>query len=186
MNDEDMNDSERNRPNILITGTPGVGKTSTAKLIAEQLKMKHLYVGDIIAQNQFYEGFDEELNTHIVDEDKLLDLMEVMIRKANTEENVGVVVDYHACELFPERWFDLVLVLRTNTDVLYDRLIARGYNDLKRNQNMECEIMQVVLEEARESYASEIVHEVDSNTLEDMHANVGRIDAWVKQWIQDN
>lgn len=45
---------------------------------------------------------------------------------------------------------------------------------------MECEIMQVVLETARESYAPEIVVELPSNTVEDMESNVDR----VKQWLQ--
>ena len=37
----------------------------------------------------------------------------------------GTVVDYHSCEFFPERWFDLVLVLRTDTKTLYERLEQR-------------------------------------------------------------
>jgi hypothetical protein len=32
---------ERKRPNILVTGTPGVGKTSTASLIAVRVVMKN-------------------------------------------------------------------------------------------------------------------------------------------------
>jgi adenylate kinase len=37
----------------------------------------------------------------------------------------GNVLDYHTCEWFPERWFDLVVVLRADTEQLYDRLTAR-------------------------------------------------------------
>lgn len=37
----------------------------------------------------------------------------------------GVVLDYHVCSFFPERWFDLVIVLRCDTHILYDRLVAR-------------------------------------------------------------
>ena len=51
--------------------------------------------------------------------------------------------------------------------------------------NMEAEIMQVVLEESRESYAPEIVHECPSNTIEDMESNVTRIEQWTKHWIKD-
>lgn len=100
-------------------------------------------------------------------------------------ENIGIVADYHACELFPERWFDLVLVLRARTEVLFDRLTSRGYNDTKRSQNMESEIMQVVLEEAKEAYATEIVHELHSNSVEEMESNVQRVMDWSKQWILD-
>ena len=33
----DQEDSERSKPNILVTGTPGVGKTATATLIAVRI-----------------------------------------------------------------------------------------------------------------------------------------------------
>jgi hypothetical protein len=41
---------------------------------------------------------------------------------------------------------------------------------------------QVCLEEAHDSYAKEIVHEVPSNTVEDMEGNVSRVVAWVEAW----
>jgi adenylate kinase len=37
----------------------------------------------------------------------------------------GKIVDFHSCDIFPERWFDLVIVLRTDNGVLYPRLEAR-------------------------------------------------------------
>lgn len=51
----------------------------------------------------------------------------------------------------------------------------RGYSQRKVTENIECEIMQVVLEEARESYKPEIVIELPSNTIQDMEANVEKI-----------
>lgn len=147
--------------------------------------MKHLNVGDIITQHKCFEGRDEELDTNILDEDKLLDLMEPMLDEAG-EEGTGCVVDFHVCEIFPERWFDLVLVLRTKTDVLFDRLTKRGYSERKRSENMASEIMQVVLEAARESYDASLVHEVPSNTIEEMESNIERVQQWTEQWIKDH
>ena len=79
-----------------------------------------------------------------------------------------------------------MLVLCANNTVLYDRLVERGYDQKKVTENIECEIMQVVLEEARESYAAEIVHECASETLEQMDANVDRVVAWLAAWRADN
>jgi adenylate kinase len=181
-----VNSSQRKRPNVLITGTPGVGKTTTASLIAERVKgFRHINVGELIKLHKCYDGRDTELDTNILDEDKLLDVMESLLEQAQ-DDGVGVVVDFHVCEIFPERWFDLVLVLRSSTTVLFDRLTARGYNDKKRSENMEAEIMQIVLEEARESYDHQIVHEVQSNTIDDMDANVLRVDQWCQNWIKDH
>jgi len=184
-------DDERSRPNILITGTPGVGKTATATLLAERLNLQHLNIGSIIEQNHFHSGYDEQLQTQILDEDKLLDHLEAEIQKAqdnSVDDNDynGLVTDYHSCDLFPERWFDLVLVLRADTHVLYDRMVKRGYCEAKREQNMQCEIMQVLLEEAKESYAAEIVQEMKSNTIADMEDTISRVKVWYTQWIEDH
>jgi len=97
----------------------------------ERTGMKHANIGDLIKEYKCYDGRDEDLSTNILDEDKLLDAMEVILDKA-AEEGQGIVADFHACEIFPERWFDLILCLRTSTDVLFDRLTARGYNEKKR------------------------------------------------------
>lgn len=37
----------------------------------------------------------------------------------------GIIVDYHGCDLFPERWFHIVFVLRTDNTQLYTRLESR-------------------------------------------------------------
>ena len=48
----------------------------------------------------------------------------------------GNIVDSHSIDYFPERWFDLVLVLRTNNTVLFDRLTKRGYSQKKVTENI--------------------------------------------------
>jgi len=45
--------------------------------------------------------------------------------------------------------------------------------------------MQVVLEEARSSYAPEIVVELQSETSEDLESNVSRIIEWIMQWTKN-
>jgi len=206
---------QRRKPNILITGTPGVGKTATATLLAERFNFQHFDIGSIIERNKYHLEYDETLETFILDEDKLLDHLESefeefhketeeedesdddvdgMVQevdmlgttKNNDGKYNGIVVDYHSCNLFPERWFDLVLVLRADTHVLYDRLVKRGYSEIKRNQNMECEIMRVLIEEAKESYDKEIVHELQSNTIKDIETTTERVEVWYKQWMKDN
>jgi len=65
-------------------------------------------------------------------------------------------------------------------------LSCRGYNKRKIDENMECEIMQVVLETAHESYAPEIVVELPSNTVDDMESNVDRVKQWLDAWKINN
>lgn len=167
-------------PNILITGTPGTGKSSTAQLAAEKTGFKWVNVGDLVKEHHCHEGKDGEFDSYILDEDKLCDVMEPILMEG------GCIVDFHSPEFFPERWFELVLVLRTKTDVLFDRLESRGYNEKKRSENMECEIMEIVSEAARESYAPEIVHDLHSNTVEELESNVDRVVGWIADWKSNN
>jgi len=76
----------------------------------------------------------------------------------------------------------LVLVLQTDNTALWERLEKRGYPAKKVQENVQCEIMHVIVEEARESYPEEIVHCVPSNTAEEMEQNVENLVAWVAAW----
>lgn len=98
----------------------------------------------------------------------------------------GYIIDWHACDLFPERWIDLVIVLRCDSTTLYDRLTARGYEGKKLEENMDSEIMQVLLDEARESYKEEIVVELRSDSTDDVDGNLERIEQWIEGWRKDN
>lgn len=57
---------------------------------------------------------------------------------------------------------------------------------MKLQENLDSEIMDVLLQEARESYDENIVVELKSNTTDEMDSNVDRIEAWIKQWKKDN
>ena len=50
---------------------------------------------------------------------QLLDAIEDQVKQG------GCIIDWHACDLFPKSWIDLVVVLRVDTETLYDRLTAR-------------------------------------------------------------
>lgn len=169
-------------PNIIVTGTPGCGKTSHSESVASSLgKQYRLYsISDIAKDHKFIESYDEKLDTSVVDEDKLLDWIEPELEKG------GAIIDWHCCDIFPERLIDLVVVLRTETAHLHDRMTKRGYKDNKIQANLDCEIMEVVLQDAKDSYAPEIVIELASNTVDDMDDNVDRVVAWAEAWPKDH
>ena len=93
-----------------------------------------------------------------------------------------MVIDWHACDLFPPRQIDLVCVVRCDNKILYDRLKSRNYSEKKLQENLDCEIMEVLLQEARDAYDSEQVVELKSEKTEDLDSNVERIEQWVTQW----
>lgn len=163
----------RNTPNMLVTGTPGTGKTTFSGMLAEAVGFRHINVGDWVKERQLHTGWDDEHQCLTLDEDKVCDAMEPQMAEG------GNVVDFHSCDFFPERWFDLVVVLQTDNTILYGRLEARGYPQAKISENVQCEIMNVVVEEARSSYREEIVWFLSSNSPEDISANIAKVRDWI-------
>jgi adenylate kinase len=149
---------QRQRPNILITGTPGTGKTTTAEQLAERTGFRHINVGQWVKEHELHSGWDEEHDAYVLDDDKVggpwtpciaahddfspgrqlcsVALETVMLCSVKVSRQVcdaleeplaagGCIVDHHSCDFFPERWFDLVVVLQTNNTALFDRLQKR-------------------------------------------------------------
>eukprot|EP01016_Furgasonia_blochmanni_P056806 TRINITY_DN9740_c0_g1_i1.p1 TRINITY_DN9740_c0_g1~~TRINITY_DN9740_c0_g1_i1.p1 ORF type:complete len:184 (-),score=18.63 TRINITY_DN9740_c0_g1_i1:223-774(-) len=169
-------EKRREKPNILVTGTPGVGKTTLAALVADSTGLVHLNVGKLITENRLYKEWNAEFDVPEFDEDMVIDFLEPSMAEG------GFIVDFHSSGFFPERWFDLVVLVRADNTILYDRLKARGYAEKKITENIECEILEVTADEVNEAYKPEVIMEVASNIPEDVQTNVNKIYEWLVQW----
>ena len=61
----------RQSPNIVITGTPGVGKTTHCEILAERTGLRHVSVNEVVKDRGCQESWSEEHQSWIVDEDKV-------------------------------------------------------------------------------------------------------------------
>jgi adenylate kinase len=138
--------------------------------------MEHINVGEFVTANGCHSGRDEEFDCFILDEDKLCDALEEGMSAG------GKVLDHHSCDFYPERWFDLVVCLQTDNTVLYDRLAARGYAQNKITENVDCEIMQEVVQDVREFYKAEVSLVLQSDTDEQQQRNLETIIQRLQQW----
>jgi len=172
-------------PNLLVCGTPGTGKSTLASAVAARCGLRWVVVGDEARARGLHAGASADAaweGALLLDgdaEDALVDALEPALAAG------GVVLEHHTVDWFPERWFQRVLVLRADTEVLFDRLAARGYGPRKIEENVCAEIMCVVAEEARASYAPARVHELPANCLADLDAALDHVEEWLREWRRE-
>lgn len=59
---------------------------------------------------------------------QLLDALEPLFPARDDDDQLskgGVILDHHTCDLFPERWVDLVVVMTCDHETLWERLEQR-------------------------------------------------------------
>mmetsp|Transcript_34767 Transcript_34767/g.75805 ORF Transcript_34767/g.75805 Transcript_34767/m.75805 type:complete len:177 (+) Transcript_34767:94-624(+) len=173
-----MSDAPRSRPNILVTGTPGVGKTTFCQELETTVGLRHIEVARLIHEQKLYREWDDEMDCSIFDEDMVCDALEPLL------EGGGCVLDFHSAGSFPDEWFDLIIVLRADTSVLYGRLERRHYAELKIQKNVEAEIFQTCLDEAREAFEESRIDiwEIHHDTQEQLAAAVERVKEFADQF----
>ena len=159
-----------------MTGTPGVGKTSLCSLLENQLPEEHniegfeyIKLAELVKSKKLYKEWDDKFDVPIFDVDLVCDELEPKMSAG------GIILEFHSCDFFPERWFQMVVLLRCDNTNLFDRLKERGYKEEKITENIECEIFGELAAEVAESYKPEITMELQSCKIEDMETNIEAI-----------
>ncbi|NQU79722.1 AAA family ATPase, partial [Candidatus Woesearchaeota archaeon] len=142
---------------IIVTGTPGTGKTTVAKSIAKETGWKYVDVNKVIKDRGLSEGKDLERDCNIVDEEKLAETLGKMM---DSSDDV-LVIDSHMSHHIQKSKVDVCLVTKCKLKELEQRLKKREYSEDKIKENLECEILDVCLNEAEENGHKVIVVETD-------------------------
>lgn len=147
---------------ILITGTPGTGKTSISNFLSQKLSIPLVAVNDLVEEKHLYHGYDPEKGYKEVDVEDLCHELEIIIK--NSTES-GLIIEGHLAHFLENSdLIDCVLVLRTRPDVLKKRLSKRNWPESKVNENLEAEALDICTFEAVEIHGIK-VNEVDTTDL---------------------
>ncbi len=132
---------------IALTGTPGTGKSTVAKL----LPFRIVDLNELV-RSGLSAGFDYERGCLEADMDALAEKIKELV---GSSEDV-VVIEGH----FAHHFADEAIVLRLHPNRLRERLEARGYPKSKIDENVEAEAIDLILIEALELCSK--VHEIDT------------------------
>jgi adenylate kinase len=139
---------------ILITGTPCVGKTSTAKQLAAKLSAQYINLTDFAKTNNLTLGEDTERQTTIIDEEKMQQKLSQTIQAS---DNPNIIIDGHyATAVTPTTQATNVFVLRRNPKELKEFMQKSGFNDAKLQENLSAEILDSCLIEAMQTQQGKV------------------------------
>ncbi|KYH42724.1 MAG: adenylate kinase [Candidatus Bathyarchaeota archaeon B63] len=143
---------------IIITGTPGVGKSSVSSLLASKIGAHVISVGKLVEEEDLHLGWDDERKTYIAD----LDAVSKRISQIMRGRRGTIIIEGHyAVHVVPPEKVSLVLVLRRDPRELKRILENRLYDERKIRENLAAEILDVCLYDAVSICGVEKVLEVD-------------------------
>jgi adenylate kinase len=132
---------------IVVTGTPGTGKTTVAKKIAMLLDAEYIDVNKVISAHKLSEGYDRKRRCKVIDVKKLNRILGRTIENSKKK----VIIDSHLSHHLPKELVKKCVVTKCNLKLLSMRLKKRGYSSAKIKENLECEIFDICLNEAKEN-----------------------------------
>ena len=144
---------------ILVTGTPCVGKTSVARLLAPKLDAFYVNLTELALHENLVSGKDEERGSIIVDENHMRRKIREIIEDCDKSE---IIVDGHyAVSAVPKKLTTHVFVLRRDPVELRKFMEQCGFSGRKLWENLASEILDVCLCEALNVYENGKVCELD-------------------------
>lgn len=157
---------------ILVTGTPCVGKTLVARLLASKLNAVYVNLTELAIRENLVLGRDEKRGSLIVDESRMKSKTGKLIEECDEK---SVIVDGHyAASVVPEKLATLVFVLRRNPVELRNFMEKAGFSGDKLWENLASEILDVCLVDALNVYGEEKLCELDvsGRSVEDVVAEI--------------
>jgi adenylate kinase len=143
---------------IVISGTPGTGKTSIAKQVSESLQFTYIDINHVIQKHKLKDGYDEKRQCDIIDENKLVQALTEIIK-----QDKNLVIDGHLGHELPKELVDVLIITKCNLKELEKRLTERSYSKEKIRENLDAEIFDVCLTEATGNEHTVIVVDTDQD-----------------------
>ncbi|MHA1884070.1 MAG: AAA family ATPase, partial [Promethearchaeota archaeon] len=113
---------------IIISGTPGCGKTSVANELIKLIDGKIISLNKLVISSNLPFEFDKERKTYIVDFQIFLPLVLQKINEIILENPQFLIIESHFSDIIPDKFIDYIFILRCDPDELKKRLQKRNYD----------------------------------------------------------
>jgi adenylate kinase len=144
---------------LLITGTPGTGKTTISRILATELRACYVEPKILLRSKGIDYVYDEKRKTRIV---SLKTLRNALCERAARADH-GLVIDSHiVLEAGPLPTLVRVIVLRCDPIVLERRLERKRWSKPKIGENLQAEILDICLWDAVKNYGWDKILEIDT------------------------
>ncbi len=150
----------RSRRNmVVITGTPGTGKTTISKAIAKSIHADYLSLTRFVTSNELYSGIDRERSSKIVDIERTRESLRSLPSRGDL-----IIVDTHVADSIPRERTRKVIVLRCHPKVLESRLRKKGWGANKVRENVLAEMLDACYMIAISYYGAKKVYQLDTSS----------------------
>jgi adenylate kinase len=147
---------------LIVTGTPGTGKTTFAKLLARDLHATYVPLTKFVSVNKLYSGWD------LARKSMLVDIAKVRAKLTNlVKESPGfIIVESHIPDqIISKGLVKHVFVLRCNPRILERRLQKKRWATSKIRENVLAELLDACFTSAVHYYGSRRVVQLDTSHM---------------------
>ncbi|MEM1990164.1 MAG: adenylate kinase family protein [Candidatus Bathyarchaeia archaeon] len=143
---------------IVITGTPGVGKSLVSAELASRINAYVISLGNLVREEKLYTSVNMERDTLVVNLERVSRRVMEMI--SSTPRDV-IVEGHFAVDVVPSEEASIVFVFRRDPEELKRVLESRSYKETKVAENLAAELLDVCLYDAVRKYGVDKVCEID-------------------------
>ncbi|MDD5022870.1 MAG: AAA family ATPase [Candidatus ainarchaeum sp.] len=139
---------------IIITGTPGTGKTELSKKLSEEIKIEVVDVTNLINKIKAYKMNEEK------EKEVLMPKFRNALKKELSKRKNWIIESHLLCEIRLDA--DFIFVLRCGRKKLLERLKRRGYNKKKMEDNVMAELLDYCYMKSKKNNIGKII-EIDTS-----------------------
>jgi adenylate kinase len=145
---------------ILVTGTPKTGKTTTSKLLIDQLKAEYINLTELALKEKLTLRRDTKRNTTIINPTKMRKRLTEIIE--DTHKQTVIIDGHYAATVTPKTLVTYTIVLRKDPQRLRPVMQKAGYDEAKTDENIAAEILDTSLFEALNNQNKTTICEIDT------------------------